>query len=338
MPGPTGRPVTTVTVCDGQRAIQLNDAAREYFYLPPFRRTGVLAKARDLPRGLDWHTGIDLLGPPVRFAGRQVTNAIPCTAWKCVVPGIDGKVYEQCTVWVRASDGRPVRSYWTRQQEATTCDVLSCNEPFDDKLFATNPPEGYTLREPPPPPSPPDGRPRRALENGLVVDVGYLLPDRSLVAAIRTGARRPAWSEPAFAHLTFGSEVTGLLPWFDSVAVRDFPTMTPVADVVVRHLAMTKKDGVIYEWVLFVPTAPVPARRTISYEMKWEKHNVGRSVSYHVLSPEEFDEMVRGNMGELSDEGRPPVEVTYDAVMSLVNAAHQAARGVGATSQPASGK
>ena len=335
MPGPTGRPVTTVTVCDGQRAIQLNDAAREYFYLPPFRRTGVLTKARDLPRGLDWHTGIDLLGPPVRFAGRQVTNGIPCTAWKRVVPGIDGKVYEQCTVWVRASDGRPVRSYWTRQQEAATCDVLSCNEPFDDKLFATNPPDDYVLREPPPPDP---RRHPRALENQLVVDIDYLLPDGSLVAAIRTGARRPAWSEQAFAHLTFGGEVTGLLPWFDSVSVCDSLTTAPVADVVVRHLAMTKKDGVSHEWALFVPTAPIPTLRTTYYQLKWEKRGTIRSSSYHVHSPEEFDEMVRGNMGEFSDDGRPPAEVTYDAVMSLVNAAHQAARGVGATSQPASGK
>jgi hypothetical protein len=94
-----------------------------------------------------------------------------------------------------------------------------------------------------------------------------------------------------------------------------------------RHLAWTKRDGVCYEWALYVPNGPAPNRRdflTYSGEL-CESANAGkpsRRVSIGnqdvvIETQADFDGWILDGMAELSDTGLRPEGITYESVLQL---------------------
>jgi hypothetical protein len=136
---------------------------------------------------------------------------------------------------------------------------------------------------------------------------------------------------PLFANL----EVGGALPKLP-IEVQAFVPENTNCDLVYTgfHLTWTQKDGRFYEWSLFVPNKELTSpqdRCAKMFDFRYEvhsdnptaakrepiKHTVAGFPFYEVKNAAEFDELVSGAMGDLSDGDVAPEGITYEYVMQL---------------------
>ena len=93
------------------------------------------------------------------------------------------------------------------------------------------------------------------------------------------------------------------------------------------HLTYTQKENIFIEWSLYIPKGtPPPSISQLGYnalyrfnldpEPKWR---LGLSVNCRLAieNADDFNTWVLGAMAELSDDGKPPENITYERVMQL---------------------
>jgi hypothetical protein len=245
--------------------------------------------------------------------------------------GVAGRV--QCALNPRTGEIGEIHAWtkWRAQKEWQPSENLTLFErgiAIPDAVFDTTPPAGYTLKNTketaivPPLSIASDER------NGLAYTqyISFKLPDGSVL--LGWGSRdleSDASQEPLFAGLEFGGPLPELP--IEYTALRQQYEDKEVV-YTGRHVAYTQDADGFHEWSLYV--APEPNALPRWWNMHWVVHrfNVpdGRltpllfpNVSNLILidGPQDFNDLVRGAMAELSESGQAPHGITYERVMQL---------------------
>jgi len=94
------------------------------------------------------------------------------------------------------------------------------------------------------------------------------------------------------------------------------------------HLAYTQKDDQLYEWGIYIPRKKVPRRTSmLGYDVvcrfnpednatEWTHENVSVKQGL-VIDKDNFADLLLVGMGQLSDSGEAPENISYDFVMEL---------------------
>lgn len=263
-------------------------------------------------------------------------------AQKRVYDGVD---QGRTRVWLSPTSGNVGRmEHWhngpsTDQQWVLNevQDVIECDVEPPPGIFETVPPPEFTMR------NSKATAPLRTLKDTchtfgagdleIRFFIQFRLADGSILLAWDSrDVTATASQVPFFENLTPGGPLPAL-----PVEIQALVPENPDCDLLYtgRHLAWTQKDGMCVEWGLFVPPRelPVGPERCARW---WKFHYginadkavpeeelaylgipvAGRGV-YDVTGAGEFDELVRGAMAHLSDDGAAPEHVTFDGVTSL---------------------
>ncbi|MHC4526043.1 MAG: hypothetical protein ACYTEU_14195 [Planctomycetota bacterium] len=114
------------------------------------------------------------------------------------------------------------------------------------------------------------------------------------------------------------AQITSLIP---------YPAKDEVS-CIGHHFTYTRKQGKFYEWGIYVPNGHIPKRYNFKAYKIISKYNNTEPGSFnsrpklvgdeiYIDSEQEFNTWVLGAMGELSDDGKGPENITYDGVLKL---------------------
>ena len=327
------------TVCDGACTMLIDHAGQRVIYM----------RISDLNRELTTYrlsrlVWTELWGQPNQLklaefvkVGQENIDGTPYDIWqRDMAPaaqaggGAPG-VSLRFKLWLTADRGRLGRSQmwmqkqdgqWQLQNDFQTVEY-DIQPPAD--TFALVPPPGYTAanaRETAPlmPMTAGSGS-----SNGAAELASFTLVDGSVVMGWHSSDRRTKESqEPLFAPLVFGGplpklpvELFGLKP----AGAANGTTYTGY------HLAWTRQANRFIEWGLYVPDAEPPAGvRSLGYDVLCRynldpqpRGTFGLTAEYGlpVENAADFQKYVLGAMGEFSDNGTPPADVTWQKVVDL---------------------
>ncbi len=334
---------TMEVVCDGTYTMTINSASKTAIYM----------QVSDLNRELMTHrlsqltwsqlcVGPDLLGKSVKV-GREQINAGVYDIWQVDTGATVGtaggapRVSTRFKLWLGSNSGRLGRSQmWRRDQDARwqlECDFQTIEydvEPAAD-TFALEPPSGYIAANTKETAVPTGltGSSASCGDNGHVWEcgaiVGFTLADGSVITGWHSSDRSDSRSQqPLFAGLAFGGPLPKLPVEF--FALKPAGTSSG-ATWKGYHLTWTRKANRFIEWSVYVPDGEPPSSvRSLGYDVLYRFNldqrpgwTIGVNVEYGPLvqSDADFNKWVLGAMGELSDSGVPPTDVTYQKVVDL---------------------
>jgi hypothetical protein len=196
-------------------------------------------------------------------------------------------------------------------------------------IFGTEPPEGYGLlntRENAPIGELGIGTAAYGCRDyGLFLHIGFTLRDGSVLAAWSCrGSENPVETE-AFRNLEPGDPLPSLPAIISSL--EPIPEITGLS-YRGYHLLYTEKNGILYEWALYLPNRIPPERGsflsyrtniTFSVDRRLFKTFPARlSDDLSIGTRIEFDTWVRGALTELSDCGKIPAGFTYESLMERI--------------------
>ena len=195
-------------------------------------------------------------------------------------------------------------------------------------IFDTTPPDGYEL----------DNTKETAQTDTLGIDlqkacrrdyelhahIGFTLKDGSVILGWSCPDKKRNSQIDLFRNLTFGGKLPELAGKIESLT--SIP-QKPIIKYAGHHLAYTQKNGIFYEWSLYVPDKKPPARNSLlGYNLNI-KYQVDESAfgsrpgslseDLVIDTNKDFDTWVRGAMVELSDNGKAPEDITYESVLQL---------------------
>ena len=195
-------------------------------------------------------------------------------------------------------------------------------------IFDTNPPDGYKL----------DNTKETAQIDTLGVNlqkacqkdytlsahIGFTLNDGSVILGWSCPDKNRNSQTDLFENLTFGGKLPELAGKIETLtAVPPKPGINYLG----HHLVYTQKDGIFYEWSLYVPDKKPPARNLLmgyNLNIKYlvnESNFEGRPSSIVddlvIDSNRDFNMWVQGAIGWLSDDGQAPEQVTSESVLQL---------------------
>lgn len=157
--------------------------------------------------------------------------------------------------------------------------------------------------------------------------IGFTLNDGSVILVWPALADSRQSEHSPFENLQPGCPLPQLLVQITSLA--PWPVKEDIS-CVGYHLAHTVKAGKLYEWGIYVAKGRMPDRSSfICYNMA--KNHFDTKVNspdtlvvseplieeVEIRSEQEFDMFVRGEMAELSDDGKAPDDLTYERVSHL---------------------
>jgi hypothetical protein len=339
-------------VCDGRYAMMVNHSRKtvEFSQLTPVRAA---LEARNWQQNFFQKIiclAPEILADCVKIGSEQVAGE-QLDVWERQGPApAPHRHLFKVQYWISPASGELKRvAHWQKNEVDEPWDMrgetqIERNAVPPPGTFQTEPPDGYELlnaKE-----TAVEQRPKfRAIVTGTIegeVAVSFTLQNGSVIAcwsAWERGAEGPP--EELFEAL----EVGGELPMLPVViyglrhrpapiyGVRPYGEDTQSADYVGRHLTVTKKDGRLYEWSIYVPdeetlsegaTQPQklfyalltrfnPEERA-DRDAKYLAHECVRS---YTIRADEFDTFVRRAMEEFSDTGSVPDYVTYEYVVDL---------------------
>ena len=206
--------------------------------------------------------------------------------------------------------------------------TIELNVLIPQGIFDTEPPKGYKL----------DNTKETALLSGIGISpekvmrqdyelhrhIGFTLSDGSVILSWSCPGKSRSSQSDLFKGLTPG----GRLPEFAAKieSLTSIPRQLGI-NYSGYHLVYTQKEGIYYEWSLYVPDSEPPTRGSLlGYEVnvKYEvdKNRFGTrpgnlSDDLVIDSSDDFNAWVLGAMAELSDNGKAPEQVTYGDVLQL---------------------
>ncbi len=196
-------------------------------------------------------------------------------------------------------------------------------------IFDTTPPDGYEL----------DNTKETALTDTLGIDpqkgcqkdyelhshIGFTLRNGSVIIGWSCPNKTRRSQADLFKNLAFGGKLPELAAKIESLT--SIPDKQSV-EYAGHHLAYTQKDGIFYEWTLYVPDEKPPARNSLlGYnlnviyqvdESKFGDRSSNLMEDLAIDADSDFDTWVRGAMAWLSDDGMAPEQVNYNNVLRLV--------------------
>ncbi len=340
-----GKTVVTLgeRVMDGEYVMTVDHAARTVMYTRLNELRRALETRRSLARFYEQLFGGQMLDA-FHATGFEIVAGVKYTVWEYTTeePLLDLAFRIECLM-DRATGAIGGARAFVRQGTAGDWQLAMRMWPWEHVadpptgVFDTTPPAGYTLVNT-----------KETAElaslayeggtgtgNGITNrrDIAFRLPDGSVLLAWGSQDLESEESQAKlFAGLEFGGplprlpmEITGLRQEIDGRTI----TYTG------RHVAWSRHGDDFVEWSLYIPLEKPPARWQIYYRVE-QRFNVepGRitplitsnvSQPFFIDGAADFDELVRGAMTELSDDGPPPADITLERVLTMAAKVHGAA-------------
>lgn len=159
---------------------------------------------------------------------------------------------------------------------------------------------------------------------GLYLHIGFTFPDGCVLIGWSTQHAEGTSQAEVFESLETGGHLPELPAVIEGLTA--FPTELNLS-YTGFHVFKTQKDGLIYEWSLYVPKGIPPGRNsllgygtTIKFNMDRNRFKSIPRALYDDLvidSKDEYNRWVRGAVGELSDTKNVPDHITYEYILDI---------------------
>lgn len=267
--------------------------------------------------------------PTVKKTGQEKRNEVLCDVWEGPIPQVN-RPQRVAKFWIAAATGVPMR---IEQRNANpeadgkddwTMEMVEINPALPAGFFRAplEIPKGYD-----------ESGPRETSEVTGFTTSGYgsgdfsleqvfILPGGSALIAWNSGDRPLAGA--AFAELKPGDHLpetpTKLL------SVRTLALPDGDIDFDPRHVGVTtNQKGETLLWTLLVPARPLTAEdRFAGYVFEHESSQQSGNIESLLITngmpiehKADFDTFVRGVMGQMSTDGEPPSDATFETVVDL---------------------
>ncbi|HUW85022.1 MAG TPA: hypothetical protein VMZ31_19750 [Phycisphaerae bacterium] len=326
------------TIRDGEYTMLINHTARSV----QFDRINPYLRRIQTRQGLEGMLK-QMLGDPkqvdtFRLTGQDQVDGMVFDVWERKVIVDPDVLNLKVRWWLAPSSGEvgrvetwlqvlPVGEDWRLQLRI---ELLERDATPPASLFTSEPPADYAVAKAKEDTSIPELDVEAGVRtNNLEFDarIAFVMPDGSVVLAWQGFDHKATASQ---AELFAGLAIGGPLP---KLPVEAYALGQAGGDGgathIGRHLAVTQKDGKFVEWSLYVATDPATSSRADMqmYRVLIRYNPLERKVSGRMLpglhallavdSADDFDELVLGAMGELSDGGAAPAHVDYEQVLAL---------------------
>ncbi len=271
--------------------------------------------------------------------GREKIDGVDCDIWEREEVFSATEHRNRCGYWISPSTGECKRTqFWRRISDKHQWELLREYDKIErdvdipEGLFAMEVPEGYeadntketaTLLELGFPNMGGYGDDRCALSWGAALS--FTMSDGSMIwgwNSIDRISEKP--QEEFFEGLEFGGPLPELPIEFNSLKPAGMPKNITYTGY---HLTYTQKADRFTEWDIYVPDGTPPENvKEFGYHALYvfnlehePRLKINLPVPYGLLigTKEDFDKWVLGAMAELSDDGKAPVNVTYESVLQL---------------------
>ncbi len=239
--------------------------------------------------------------------------------------------------WISPATGAVGRMRrWHRQDPAARWELLSETDRIETDvapptdLFRAEPPAGYALETPK----------ATAELAGLDLDAfrsveghtlrtpaSFTLEDGSVLVCWRgTHDSTGAGPDVLYENLTFGGDLPRApAELFALISHPDENDPKPLVHYVGRHLMVTRREGRIYIWALYVPQKEVTVEGVSSHNIEFIRLNTPPNreamqqwgLSSFVVTAHSFVQYVPAVMQELSDAQTVPAGMAYDNLLAL---------------------
>jgi len=333
----TIRTIRTGHVFDGQYSMQTNHSSKsvQFSKLSEFQR--ILAVRKVVDRFLE----------EIFLSTDELTGFVQCGSEQ--IDGVNFDVWERVSsasedseqkfkYWVSPASGSIRKfQYWKKSAETsgewqlTSEKEIELNQAPPEGIFETVAPEGYRL----------NNTKESAFKKKLIarsfrhgsitgaINIIIALPNDSVIMGWHT-------NDVSHAELLRNLNPGNELPregWLEIVYGLRRANNPENITYVARHLACTEKNGIYYEWDIYVPNidiatkdrsreCQITTRLQSEHDEETEKPNTRFIEVDLIIEQDEFDTFVRGAMVELSDEGEAPEYVTYQNVLQLAKKIH----------------
>ncbi len=209
------------------------------------------------------------------------------------------------------------------------------DKPLPDNIFRLEPPSGYTVTTSKDEVSNPGeiGYSTVSSAPDMTVSIRYTLnEDGSVIMAWSDRSDDSSKSQAAlFESLEPGDPLPELtfVPYALHPNFSVYRKKNEAVTYVGRHLTHTRKGNVHFEWSIYVPDSEPPKSDFYPVLMytalvrrnpdDGQARRMGLTPDATINSAEEFDELVLGAMAELSNDGEPPKDLTYESVLELAH-------------------
>lgn len=158
----------------------------------------------------------------------------------------------------------------------------------------------------------------------LHTHIGFTLNDGSVILGWSCPDKKRSSQIDLFKNLTLGGKLPELAGKIeDLTSIPQKPSIKYAG----HHLAYTQKDGIFYEWSLYIPDKKPPARNSLlgynlNIKYQVDENAFGDrpgSLSEDLVidTNKDFNTWVLGAMAELSDDSEAPEHVSYENVLQL---------------------
>lgn len=326
-------------ICDGgeyEIAINHTDKTASYGKISEYQRS--IFNRRNINTLLEMACGQPELFDDYAIVGREEIGGDVYDIWEALIEVNYGPKMKLKS-WLSPATGEFARikisiyedGNWVRKMEI---DSVERNIKIPDETFSIEVPSGYM----------PENSKDTATANKLSrVSIGtdsvilnchilFTMADGSVIVGWSSEDRQSETSQAElFENLEIGAELPKLP--FEVYALSSSRKNKSVT-YKGFHLAYTQKAGEFYEWGIYVPAAELKPefsqmlvyrllyRDNIEREVKG-KFSLSTSAELIIKNAEDFDTFVLGAMAELSDDGKAPEDITYEAVLQLAEQIRQ---------------
>ncbi|MBN1972838.1 MAG: hypothetical protein JW787_04320 [Sedimentisphaerales bacterium] len=322
-------------VFDGQYIMQVNQSGKSvrFLKLSEFQRTLSVRKLLDKFLEEIYMSSDELDG--FARSGTELIDGTDYEIWEKTQNISEDSEYK-LKYWVSPSSGiLRKHQYWEKNSESngqwqlTNEKEIEINQALPEDIFKTEIPEGY--------------RASNIKENAFVqkliafpirlddmtgeINTMMVLPDGTVIMGWNTNY---VFQIELLEELNSGVELPAEIPIELIYSLRPHKNPENIS-YSVRHLAVTQKNNVFYEWYFYVPNKDM-SNMNLSRECQITMglHTNPRGETY-VAGPftfmtdieliiqdkNEFNTFVLGALAELSDGGKVPEDITYEKVLSL---------------------
>ncbi|MGB2864661.1 MAG: hypothetical protein WBC05_15145 [Sedimentisphaerales bacterium] len=328
----TTRAIKLAHVFDGQYRMQINHSSKRVQF----------SKLSEFQRRLSVRKMVNRFLEEIFLSTDQLTGFVQCGSEQ--IDGVNFDVWERVSSASEDSEQKfkylvspasgSIRKfqYWEKSAETsgewqlTSENEIELNLTPPEGVFTTVAPEGYRL----------NNTKESAFKNKLIalpIRHGSITGAINIIIALPNDSVIIGWHTNDVSHaellrnLSPGDELP-MEGWLEIVYGLRRANNPDNITYVTRHLACTEKDGILYEWDIYVPNTLIAAKGRsrecqITTRLQSE-HGEETEEPITILTDvdllieqDEFDTFVRGAMAELSDDGKASEHVTYENVLQL---------------------
>ncbi len=325
-------------ISDGEYIMQIDHTEKTVFFRKLSSFQGVLQTYQNLDTHLK-----QLFGNPEQMdkhelTGEEQIEGINYQIWEgeiSQVPAAGGTAARmKVRSWLSPHSGNLGRvKVWAKLGNKDWFPLMEIyrferNTVIPEDVFATEPPEGYTLH------NNKETAHTKELVMGsfygagfsFIYHINFKLSDGSVIFCWSSEDTNSQDSQAAlFAKLQFGGSLPKLP--VEAYGLKQIGWPSKGITYSGHHIAYTKKQGKFYEWAIYTPDKKPQSDDAFAYQIlhrfnpesikeNWQL-NVTLVAGIKIETADEFNVLVRGAMAELSDDGKAPEDVTYESVLQL---------------------